>query len=37
MKVSDRITVIEMKVRMIEKLIYGLGALILAQTGIQII
>ncbi len=36
MNYSERITIIETKVKLIEKLIYGLGVLVLAQMGIQI-
>ena len=37
MKIADRITVIETKVKYIEKMLYIITALILAQMGINII
>ena len=36
MNISDRITIIETKLKLIEKLIYGLGVLILTQMGISL-
>lgn len=36
MKLNDRVTFIEAKVRLIEKLIYGLGVLIMAQMGLNL-
>lgn len=37
MNMTDRLTVIETKLKYIEKLIYGLGVMILAEWGITIL